>query len=62
MVLFGGLLDQQQTQTASSSGQFDPCQATHLLRKEMGLLDVVLFNIAAVLGPRREVGTAATPA
>src|SRR5437879_3759310 len=25
---------------------------TSLLRKEMGLLDVVLFNIAAVLGPR----------
>src|SRR4051812_15839250 len=25
---------------------------TALLRKEMGLMDVVLFNIAAVLGPR----------
>jgi amino acid transporter len=33
-------LDQQQQQSKS------------LLRKEMGLLDVVLFNIAAVLGPR----------
>jgi amino acid transporter len=40
-------LDQQQKPAA-----FDPCQATTLLRKEMGLLDVVLFNIAAVLGPR----------
>jgi len=41
-------LDPQQT---STSGQ-DRTAATHLLRKEMGLLDVVLFNIAAVLGPR----------
>src|SRR5262249_32974558 len=45
----GGPLDQQQQQ---QPGVFDPCQATTLLRKEMGLIDVVLFNIAAVLGPR----------
>lgn len=30
----------------------EPKKPTSLLRKEMGLLDVVLFNIAAVLGPR----------
>src|SRR5437588_5908719 len=36
----------------ATTGNDQPATELSKLRKEMGLLDVVLFNIAAVLGPR----------